>query len=581
MGRGDLPSVAVGEVFDENQQIMDLVEKLTAEKQQSKAQLQRVLHRIYKNIAAYGEALDLKSSVEAYVYDGWRGLLNPIKVILKLPGTDFYEGATADEELADLYELCTEIDDVLLGALRTIWIRSGQTESFEWVFADHLIGKPLGNFECWDAKIAVCLSLDEYKRRFKVTRRGERYYYSELTLEGDRQVYAESKLYKGPKPRWDLEEGTGLNPEWKWRVAGNARPIAGDIKYTFQPLATKYWDCYVCRRSWQFCLDAQQIAEANLGTQRQELLNDIWLRHHIPREIQREILSYLPPPHREPFPYLKNLDIGAAYTPFPTVGERCLDCENMDEDSAIRRTCPQASLYTWNFALRCFHSFHKNELNQWSLCSHGSDCKGHHNCSDHRWAVLRDPEFSLFIEKEASRGNDQFISLDQIGLGPVQHIRLNKAEDEIRSKRLKNGSLIYFETHRDWEMTGGLGGLVDSMLHGGVLTKAWSQGYDDGGADDGDDDQRNSNDQEEDGDDGDGDDDEDGEEDDGDENEEDSEDDDDDDNGEDDDDGRPREAGTRRNRSQWALGRSMLAQSVAEKVVKDLHSWPGRCEWCE
>lgn len=89
MGRGDLPSVAVGEVFDENQQIMDLVEKLTAEKQQSKAQLQRVLHRIYKNIAAYGEALDLKSSVEAYVYDGWRGLLNPIKVILKLPGTDF------------------------------------------------------------------------------------------------------------------------------------------------------------------------------------------------------------------------------------------------------------------------------------------------------------------------------------------------------------------------------------------------------------------------------------------------------------------------------------------------------------
>lgn len=373
----------------------------------------------------------------------------------------------------------------------------------------------------------MCLSLDEYKRRFKWTRRGERYYYSELTLEGDRQIYAKSKLYTGPKPRWDLEEGTGLNPEWKWRVERNARPIAGDVKYTFQPLATKYWDCYVFRRSWQFCLDAQQIAEANLGTQRQEHLNDIWLRHRIPREIEKEILSYIPPPppHREPFPYLKNLDIGAAYTPFPTVGERCLDCENMDEDSAIRRTCPQASLYIWNLALRCFHSFHKNESNQWSLCSHGSDCNGHHDCSDHSWAVLRDPEFTLFIEKEASRGNDQFISLDQVGLGPVQHIRLNKAEDEIRAKRLKNGSLIYFETHRDWEMTGGLGDLVDSMLHGGVLTKAWSQGYND--------------------------------------------------------DARSHEAGTCRNRSQWALGRSLLAQRVAEKVAKDLHSWPGRCEWCE
>jgi len=89
MGRVDLPSVAIGEVFDENQQIMDLVEELTTEKQQNKVQLQRVLHRIYKNIANYGHAVDHKSSVEAYVYDGWRGLLNLIKAILKLPGTDF------------------------------------------------------------------------------------------------------------------------------------------------------------------------------------------------------------------------------------------------------------------------------------------------------------------------------------------------------------------------------------------------------------------------------------------------------------------------------------------------------------
>lgn len=71
MERGDLPSVAVGEVFDENQQIMDLVEELTTEKQQSKTQLQRVLHRIYQNIARYGEALvRLNFSAEAYVYDG-------------------------------------------------------------------------------------------------------------------------------------------------------------------------------------------------------------------------------------------------------------------------------------------------------------------------------------------------------------------------------------------------------------------------------------------------------------------------------------------------------------------------------
>ncbi|KAH7221685.1 hypothetical protein BKA60DRAFT_680494 [Fusarium oxysporum] len=456
MGRGDVPCHIIGKVFDENQQIMDLVDELAAEKEQNKAQLQRILDRIYRNIARYGDASEGKQSVEAYVYDGWRGLLNTIKATLRLLGTDFYEDDTADEELADLYELCTEADDVLLGALRKIWIY-------------------------------------------------------------DKENY---KLYTGPKPRWH-SEGTGLDPDWNWKLEGNAKPIMGGIPYTIDLLDDRGdtiddW-VYVFRRSWQFCLDAQQIAEGNLGNQRQELLNTILLRHRIPREIHREILSYLT--DREPFPYLKKLDIGAAYTPFPTVGERCLECEHLDETSAIKRTCPQAGLYLWNLALRRFHSFHKNGFNQWSLCSHGSDCKGHHDCNDHSWAVRRDPEFTQFIEKEASRDNDEFLSLDQLGLGPVQRIRLDVAKDRARHERLKDGNLIYSEPFRDWHMVGGLGGLVDSMLHGRVLWKAWNEG--------------------------------------------------------------PQEAGTHSEPAKWAVGRNLLAQRVAEMVIKDLHSWPGRCEWCE
>ncbi|RKK66152.1 hypothetical protein BFJ69_g15665 [Fusarium oxysporum] len=456
MGRGDVPCHIIGKVFDENQQIMDLVDELAAEKEQNKAQLQRILDRIYRNIARYGDASEGKQSVEAYVYDGWRGLLNTIKATLRLLGTDFYEDDTADEGLADLYELCTEADDVLLGALRKIWIY-------------------------------------------------------------DKENY---KLYTGPKPRWH-SEGTGLDPDWNWKLEGNAKPIMGGIPYTIDLLDDRGdtiddW-VYVFRRSWQFCLDAQQIAEGNLGNQRQELLNTILLRHRIPREIHREILSYLT--DREPFPYLKKLDIGAAYTPFPTVGERCLECEHLDETSAIKRTCPQAGLYLWNLALRRFHSFHKNGFNQWSLCSHGSDCKGHHDCNDHSWAVRRDPEFTQFIEKEASRDNDEFLSLDQLGLGPVQRIRLDVAKDRARHERLKDGNLIYSEPFRDWHMVGGLGGLVDSMLHGRVLWKAWNEG--------------------------------------------------------------PQEAGTHSEPAKWAVGRNLLAQRVAEMVIKDLHSWPGRCEWCE
>ncbi|KAF4948917.1 hypothetical protein FGADI_9201 [Fusarium gaditjirri] len=514
MAQGDVPSDIVGKVSGENQQILDLIDELAAEKQQNKAQLEHIFDKIYRNIPKYGSA----QSVEARVYDGCRGLLNTIKAILKLPGTDFAGARMSDEELADLREFCTELDDVLLGALRTIWTRSGQTESFDWAFTEHHINTTIGY---WDAKIAACLSLEEYKRRFRRTQKGVRYYY--CSGPGPDAPF---KLYTGPKPRWDREEGTGLDPKWYWDVKGLSTPITGDIRYNVSPPGRKidrFTDrVFIFRRSWQFCLDAQQIAEGNLGKQRQELLAMVLLRHGIPREVRKKILSYDShlTPHREPFPYIKNLDIGAAYTPFPTVGERCLDCEKLDENSTVKRTCPQASLYVWNLALRCFHSFHKNASNEWSLCSHGSDCKGHHDCSDHSWAVSKDPEFTLFIEKEASRGNDEFISLDQAGLGPVQRIRLSKAQDDLRAQRLCYGQYIYFETHRDWEMVGGLGGLVDSMLHGKVLTKAWGEENGDG------------------------------------------------------------ESGTRRNPAQWALGRNMLAQRDAEKAIKDLHSGPGPCEWC-
>ncbi|KAF5622982.1 hypothetical protein F52700_10294 [Fusarium sp. NRRL 52700] len=529
-------------VFEENQKIMDLIEKLAEEKQQNnkaQLQLQRILERIYKNITGYGDASKCKESDEAYAYDTWRGLLNTIKAILELPGTDFvgakmclflgadltnrrgfrtlYEAQVedhkfaAEQEIAKLSELCRDADDVLLGALRKIWTCSGQTESFYWVFTEHQIDRSYGQL---DADLAVVLSLEEYKRRLlKRQQEEEKWHY----------FYSNRKLFT-------REEGeTALGPDsTSLRMIENAKPITGLIRTSINCLdetgcseAEINNSVYVFRRSWQFCLDAQQIAEANLGDQRQELLNTISLRHRIPREIHKEISSYLT--DREPFPYLKKLDIGAAYTPFPTTGERCLECEHLDETSAIKRTCPQAGIYVWNLALRRFHCFHKNAFRQWSLCSHGSECKGHHDGSDHSWAVLRDPEFTLFIEKEAARGNDDFISLDQVGLGPVQRIRLDKAEDEIRYKRLQHEFFLYSETFRDWRAAGGLGGLVDSMLHGRLLVKAWNGGHHAG----------------------------------------------------------PQEPGTFTRSAEWAVGRNLLEQQAAELAIVDLHSWPGRCEWCD
>jgi hypothetical protein len=108
MGREDAPPPDVRAVLDENQQIMKLIEEL-AKKQQNKPDaesvhpsyeenlhgetlLQRILDRIYRNMASYGDVFPgYMQCDEAYFYDVWRGLLNTIKAIVKLhqPGTDF------------------------------------------------------------------------------------------------------------------------------------------------------------------------------------------------------------------------------------------------------------------------------------------------------------------------------------------------------------------------------------------------------------------------------------------------------------------------------------------------------------
>ncbi|KAF5568290.1 hypothetical protein FNAPI_281 [Fusarium napiforme] len=108
MGREDAPPPDVRAVLDENQQIMNLIEEL-AKKQQNKPDaesvtpsneknlhgetlLQRILYKIYRNIARYGDVFPRFGQCnEAYFYDVWQDLLNTIKAIVKLPqpGTDF------------------------------------------------------------------------------------------------------------------------------------------------------------------------------------------------------------------------------------------------------------------------------------------------------------------------------------------------------------------------------------------------------------------------------------------------------------------------------------------------------------
>ncbi|CAF3628223.1 unnamed protein product [Fusarium graminearum] len=155
----------------------------------------------------------------------------------------------------------------------------------------------------------------------------------------------------------------------------------------------------------------------------------------------------------------------------------------------------------------------------WALCAHGAECTGHHDTHDRDWIVERGPDLSLFIEREISKLNDEFVSLDQVGLGPTMQIRLDtKKEDKKRRRRLALGQGIYQDSVDDWKMSGGLGGLVDCMLHDRVLIGAWGRG------------------------------------------------------------GTKKE--TRQVPAQWAHGCGLKGQERAIQAVRDLHAWPECCEWC-
>ncbi|KAM0344456.1 hypothetical protein ACHAPU_007428 [Fusarium lateritium] len=164
------------------------------------------------------------------------------------------------------------------------------------------------------------------------------------------------------------------------------------------------------RKSSYPCLDAPGSSVSTRGKSPKptwvdksaNFLTKIIVRQKVPREVHAKILGYLP--YRDELPYLRGLDIAAAYSPFPEVGEQCLSCDELDPDSSIKRTCPQQSLYIWNLALRLFHTFHMNGP-EWALCVHGVDCPGHHDCKDGEWVVNTDEAFIEYIEKEVAKAN--------------------------------------------------------------------------------------------------------------------------------------------------------------------------------
>ncbi|CEI41062.1 hypothetical protein FVEN_g1398 [Fusarium venenatum] len=501
-------------------------------------QIKQIMAKLCHNMVRFNDYHLIFNAAEGLKFDIWSNFLTTTKTLMKLPhpqrdfitarmllylGFQFhqahdeklYRTAKEAEETA-LSNFCIELDDALLEPLRNTWKSSNNYEDFKWVFVDdriHLAHDEIVMNES-DLKIAQALSPSE---RTQISKQdGTKFHYYKEAFDINK---ANPTLFEGLMPRWDCgEENTD---GFFWTTRSSDGPIRLEITYEIETFGRENNEKTISmfRRSRQFCLDARQISEGKTRKQAHIILDEIAIHYKLPREIQGHILEYLP--YREPFPYLQKLDLAAAYTPFPIAsGHYCADCKMLPGRPSSRRTCPGRSMWIWNLPLRRFNVFHTDQYLCWALCAHGAECAGHHDGHDREWIVERGPNLSLFIEKEISKLNDEFISLDQVGLGPVRKIRLDtKEEDTARQQRLASCNGIYRDSGDDWKMTGGLSGLVDSMLHGRVLIGAWAHnGTDEGGTD--------------------------------------------------------------QEPAQWALGRSLKDQESAQEATRDLHAWPGRCEWC-
>ncbi|KAF5237520.1 hypothetical protein FAUST_5985 [Fusarium austroamericanum] len=538
-----ITSLPAATALEYNRELTEHINNLAESGAVSEDEIKQVIARLCQNMVQFTDFMRVCTNEEMELYI-WKSFLRPIKALMRLPHPqgnfvaarmvlylayqihqtlnemEYVHKDDAAKDTKPLCKLCIELDETLLKALKNIWKASTDfEEDFNWVFVDDRIHLAPGDvvMDDNDLKIAQALSPSERTRVSK--EHGTKFYYYSEPSDINK---VKPTRFKGPTPRWDC--GQEDNDSFTWATKSSDGQIRLEISYDvripragYDGLSPPDSSIPMFCRSKQFCLDARQLSEAERLKQVRIVLDKIVRHYKVPREIQYRILEYLP--YREAFPYIRKLDLAAVYAPFPTASGSCEDCHTKSCWSQLRRTCPGSCEWIWNLPLRRFHAFHLDQYRGWALCAHGAECTGHHDTHDRDWIVERGPDLSLFIEREISKLNDEFVSLDQVGLGPTMQIRLDtKKEDKKRRRRLVLGQGIYQDSVDDWKMSGGLGGLVDCMLHDRVLIGAWGRG------------------------------------------------------------GTKKE--TRQVPSQWAHGCGLKGQERAIQAVRDLHAWPGCCEWC-
>ncbi|KAF4974573.1 hypothetical protein FZEAL_8545 [Fusarium zealandicum] len=502
--------------------------------EQLNAAVKGLLLELYNSIVDIGEHRGHPRTPNKAIYEAYRSFFEPIRALSQLPSGNFlsarmalylasafihehaldkrFRKSTVQVTSAVLYEFCIDLDDALLEPLRKIWAASNRCEEFNWVFTEYPV-QPWSvdqnyTYDENKAELAQALSPDDIAAlNFK----GRQF---RCAVPSDDPDW---KLYTGPMPQLGDQDTERL----LWEQIESDGPIREQLEYRSVDQSQSEEDWYtidVLRRSRQFLFDARQISQPALFSQKRGLLKKALLRAEIPLEIQLEVFQHLEQPRRHPFLY--SLDISSAYAPFPRTGELCLPCAartaGAQNGDHWKFTCPQESMYVWNLALRMFHVFHRDTAKTWWLCKYASNCPGHHANSS--WRAEGYPDFRHLIEAHARNHNPSFRTLVSAGLGPVQDIRFySQEEDKERYDRLFSGGKPFEDAIKEREMNGGLGGLMDCMLHQRALVGAFRG---------------------------------------------------------------PNGSGHTTAEAQWALGKNLVEQARGEDAIRELHSWPGACEWC-
>ncbi|UPL02335.1 hypothetical protein LCI18_013269 [Fusarium solani-melongenae] len=439
------------------------------------------------------------------ILPAWKSFLEPISALSQLPSGHFLSArmilylsdGLLNQRSLDLkfskigssrggrpvFRLCRAIDDNLLASLRKIWIASGESERFDWVFAQYTL-QPEDDLQDGASrlrKLAQALSPEELAAMNGMEGRRFIWAMSADEREGDLEEW---KPFEAGLPydttdrvKYSVPDDDQVKPgECFWKQVGSDGPIRQRLRYHstvsdhLRPASFKcFFHEYIefLDRSRQFVLDTRKTTEPCLTEVEYALVHKGLVKAKMPPEIRRNIINHLELPKRHP--YLRHFDIAKAYAPFPENErscERCVDPMATDRD---KLTCPGSTFFVWNIALRAFLAFHQHSTDEkMALCKYGIDCQGYHD--DDAWEVKNEVDFVNLLEGIVRERCGPDISLEELGLGPSKEIKaMNQRQAEAIELRLIHPSGPLEDAAAELLSAGGFRGLLKSMLYGEVL----------------------------------------------------------------------------------------------------------------